>query len=90
MSIKPKDVLPDGADSGDFNGRNIRKGTVAAFLANIEIVEDSQATQEQKNAALIAIRELAPDVITLKLHKHVVFRNAEIEKILQATASRLI
>ena len=32
--MRAQDILPDRQDEGDFGGITIRKGTVAAFLAN--------------------------------------------------------
>jgi hypothetical protein len=32
--VRPEDLLPAGVDSGVINGVEVRKGTVAAFVAN--------------------------------------------------------
>lgn len=32
--IRPEDVLADGAEATTFDGLDVRKGTVAAFVAN--------------------------------------------------------
>jgi hypothetical protein len=76
MVIQPEDVLPDKVNSAIINGIAIRKGTIAAFL------ENSNASTEQIQAAIQMMRELAPAVIALGLHKHVVFKNSQIEQIL--------
>lgn len=81
-SIRPEDVLPDGVDSTSINGKIVRKGTVAAFLANVEIFEKQDGTVQQKQEAMKAMKELAPGVIAVGLHRHVVFKNREIEQIL--------
>ncbi|WP_237669032.1 hypothetical protein [Rhodococcus sp. BS-15] len=41
-SIRPEDVLPDGAERASFDGLEIRKGTVAAFVANARALDDAE------------------------------------------------
>ena len=84
-SVKPEDVLPDGVDMANIGGKQVRKGTIAAFLANVDIFENIHANEEQKQEALAAMKELAPGVIAIGLHRHVKFKNPQIEKILQET-----
>lgn len=81
-SVKPEDILADDQNTAILNGVSVRKGTVAAFLANADILENPNPTQEQKHEALMMIKELAPAVIAGGLHKHVVFKNPQIEQIL--------
>lgn len=83
MSIKPADVLPDGADYAEISGKTVRKGTIAAFLANIEIIENPNIPEDQKQLSITTMQELASSVIAIGLHKHVVFKNPEAEKILR-------
>lgn len=89
-SVKPEDVLPDGVDTTAINGKIVRKGTIAAFLANTDIIENQHTTEIQKQEALNTIRELAPAVVATGLHKHVIFKNAHIEKILASVAFETI
>lgn len=81
-SVRPEDILPDGQDSTTMQGQSVRKGTVAAFLANTEILEDVNSNQAQKQAAMQMLQKLAPAVIAIGLHKHVTFKNSQIEQIL--------
>ncbi len=83
MSIKPEDVLPDGVDYAIINGKNVRKGSIAAFLANIDILENPNTSQDKKQLAISTMKELAPSVIAIGLHKHVNFKNNVAEKILK-------
>lgn len=80
--VRPENILPENVNSTTINGTLIRKGTIAAFLANTEILENNNATQQQKQKAIQTMRELAPAVIAVGLHKHAVFRNAHVEQIL--------
>ncbi|MEO8402843.1 MAG: hypothetical protein ABI597_13810 [Gammaproteobacteria bacterium] len=81
-AIRPEDILPDGVDSNQVNGKLVRKGTIAAFLANTDILENPQATEQHKQNAIQAMKELASDVIAIGLHKHVTFKNTQAEQIL--------
>ncbi|MBX3708236.1 MAG: hypothetical protein KIT56_01005 [Gammaproteobacteria bacterium] len=81
-SVRPEDILPDGIDNAAINGKIVRKGTIAAFLANADILENQTISDQQKQAAIQTIKELAPTVIATGLHKHVIFKNAQIEQIL--------
>jgi len=81
-SVRPEDLLPDGADSTSINGKIVRKGSIAAFLANVDILESGNATEEQKQNAINTMIELAPTIIASGLHKHVEFKNPQIEQIL--------
>lgn len=80
--IRPEDVLPDGFDSTAINGTIVRKGTIAAFLANTDVLENPAVTEKQTQEAKSLMRELAPAVITIGLHKHAIFKNPEVEQIL--------
>lgn len=88
--VRPEDVLPDGIDNIAIDGKTVRKGTIAAFLSNTEILENPAATEIQKQAAKDLMKELAPAVIAIGLHKHVVFKNPEAEKILVESFKEII
>ena len=81
-SIRPEDLLPNGQDTTIINGKEVRKGTIAAFLANTDILESQNATEEQREDAIDMLKELAPGVIAIGLHRHVQFKNAQVEQIL--------
>ncbi|PWY57030.1 hypothetical protein DGG96_01115 [Legionella qingyii] len=81
-SIRPENILPDGVDNASINGKIVRKGTIAAFLANAEILEKQNSTDIQKQEAVRTMKELAPAVVATGLHQYVVFKNKEIEQIL--------
>ncbi|MCW8409953.1 hypothetical protein OQJ13_13315 [Legionella sp. PATHC035] len=83
-SVRPEDILPDGVDTALIDGKSVRKGTIAAFLANADIFEHPNSTEQQKEEAIEAMKEFAPVVIAVGLHRHVVFKNKEIERILVA------
>jgi hypothetical protein len=58
--VRPGDVLPDGVDATVIDGLTVRKGSVAAFVANAtnleRLHEDSPAYRETVDA----LRSLVP------------------------------
>ncbi|MGS0623728.1 hypothetical protein [Ralstonia sp.] len=58
--MRPEDVLPDTASHADFEGLTIRKGTVAAFLANAQAWLDPSIDRAQRAEAEQLMREAVP------------------------------
>jgi len=58
--MQASDVLPDHQNQGDFNGVTIRKGTIAAFLANATVWSDPATAQAQRAIAEAHIEEALP------------------------------
>ena len=58
--MRAQDVLPDGVDQIQFNGVSVRKGSVAAFLANAKVLADTSATAEARREAERDITEAMP------------------------------
>lgn len=85
-AIRPEDIIADGADYTEINGIQVRKGTVGAFLANIDLLENSNSSIDEKKQALELLRELAPAIIATRLHNHVSFKNNQVAEIIQQAA----
>ncbi|MFN7709905.1 MAG: hypothetical protein ACK5O7_02955 [Holosporales bacterium] len=81
-AVKPDDILADTENFTELNGLKVRKGSIAAFLKNIDLFEDPNSNEAQKTAALQMIKELAPAIIAAGLHRHAIFKNKVIEDIL--------
>jgi len=81
--VRPEDILSDDDNTVNLNGLTARKGSIAAFLKNIDIFEDSSASPEQKAQALATMQELAPVLVATGLSKHAVFKNPEVQMLLE-------
>lgn len=81
-NIRPEDILPDGDDFTIINGVKARKGSIAAVLANIDSLESSNASEDDKKSAREAIQQLAPVLEAIGINKHVTWKNTEVQKIL--------
>jgi hypothetical protein len=85
-AIRPEDIIPNGADHTLINGKSVRKGSVCAFIANIDLLENLNSSDAQRANALQALKELAPALITVGLHHHVNFKNKQAEELIQQAA----
>jgi len=61
--MKAADVLPDNANTIERNGKTLRKGSVAAFIANAKLIEASDTAPELRAQAEADLRELVPVLI---------------------------
>jgi hypothetical protein len=62
-AVRAEDLLPDNVNQGDFNGVQVRKGTVGAFLANARVLTDPAASAEARQ---IAERDLVEGLPALR------------------------
>ncbi len=49
--MRPEDVLPDGVNEVQLGEVNVRKGSVAAFMANARVLSDPAAPEEARAEA---------------------------------------
>ena len=85
-AVRPEDVLPEGIDSTAINGLTVRKGSVAAFVANALRLEDLTEGTPEHAALVTQMRELAPALRTIGLLDVFRPRSPEVERILAEVA----
>ncbi len=78
--VRPEDILKDGEDF--VSGTTARKGSIAAFMRNIDVIENSDLEKEVHDAAIEIMQELAPVLVQFNFHKHLTFKNSVVQKIL--------
>ena len=83
MSIKPEDILPDDKNTLEINGLIVRKATMAALLANADLLLKKESTIEEKVEAKETIKELAPGLIAAGLLRHLSWKNPDIQEIFE-------
>ena len=83
MSVKPEDILADAEDYTVVNGVKVRKGTIAAIFANLSLIEDSKKSLVEKEKAKEQVKELLPGLIALGIADHIIFRNREIQSLVE-------
>lgn len=65
--MRAEQVLPDNVDQVELRGVTIRKGTVAAFLANARVWSDLQASESARAEAATDMAEALPVLRALGL-----------------------
>ncbi|OEZ32370.1 hypothetical protein [Variovorax boronicumulans] len=65
--MKAQDIIPDGQDFTVIDGHTVRKGSVGAFLANARVLEDPNATADERRAARDDLAGLIPTLDALGL-----------------------
>jgi hypothetical protein len=75
MATTPQDVLPDGAEGTEFHGEYVRKGTIAAFIANARVLQSHPAGTPEHEAATTQLRALKPALTAVGLFDVVTIRD---------------
>ncbi|MCZ4519965.1 hypothetical protein O4220_15740 [Rhodococcus ruber] len=87
-AVRPEDVLPDGAERASFDGLEIRKGTVAAFVANARALDDAEPGTEAHRELLATLEDLAPQLAAIGLFEVFELRNPDIAHVVEASIHR--
>jgi len=82
--MRATDMLPDGVNQREIAGTVVRKGSVAAFLANARVLADPQATSEARYIAESDLRELLPTLRALGLFDVLEIRDATLRAFVDA------
>ena len=72
--MKPQDILPDNINSAEIGGVQVRKGSVAAFMANLAIIEQA-VSYEIYQTAVDDITALVPVMEALSVFTHFKLRS---------------
>ena len=76
--MKAEDVLPDGVDRTNASGIAVRKGTVAAFLANARTIADDASPAEARREAERDILDALPALRAIGLFDVLEVRDARV------------
>lgn len=90
-AIRPEDVLSDSDNSTTVDGVTVRKGTIAAFIANAKLLETIAQSDPRHAAIERELRKLAPAVRAIGILDVFTPRTPRIASLLvepQATSSR--
>ena len=80
--IRPEDVLADGVEATTFDGLDVRKGTVAAFVANAKKLALLGPDDVGRQPLERQLRDLAPALRAVGLLEVFAPRSADIAAIL--------
>jgi hypothetical protein len=88
-SIRPEDILSEEENYKVISGIRVRKGSIGAALKNASILASTLASSTEKEEARRVLAELAPALVALGMHEHVIWKNPEIQKQIEAAAKKL-
>lgn len=84
--MRAEHLLPDHVDQVEFNGVTIRKGTVAAFLANSRIWTDRASTEAARAAAAADIVAALPALRAAGLFDVLDIRDVQLREWIESQA----
>jgi len=64
-SVTPQDVIPDGDDAAEFQGVQVRKGTVKAVIENANALKGMTPGTPEYEATVAQLHELRPALVAL-------------------------
>ncbi|HEX4419414.1 MAG TPA: hypothetical protein VH165_15990 [Kofleriaceae bacterium] len=76
--MRPQDILPDHVNEISIGDLQVRKGSVAAFIANALIVTDPQTSDAERAEAEQHLTQLVPALTALKLFEVFEIRNPHV------------
>ena len=82
--MRADQILPDDVNHGQFQGVTIRKGTVAAFLANARTWTDAHAGADERAQAQAQIVEDLPSLRALGLFEVLEIRDERLRALVES------
>jgi hypothetical protein len=65
--VRPKDLFPDGRDSVEVDGVEVRKGSIRAFIYNALALERLDPRSDDYRRAAAELRELVPTLEAVRV-----------------------
>ncbi|AUT65871.1 hypothetical protein [Paraburkholderia terrae] len=87
--MRAEQLLPDHADHIDVRGTTIRKGTVAAFLANARVWSDAHASETARAQAAADIVDALPALHATGLFEVLEIRDPELRAWIDTQMARV-
>ena len=76
--MRAEDILPDAVNEAAIEGIRVRKGSVAAFLANARRLSDDAAPPAARAEAEAHLAELVPALLALGLFDVLAIRDPRV------------
>jgi hypothetical protein len=87
--MRAEDILPSDVDEAAFKDVTVRKGTVGAFLANIKVLSDPNASRDDHAAAERDLVDALPALCALGLFDALQIRDPRVRAIVDAGLAKL-
>ena len=83
--VRPEDVLPDGAEFGVFDNVRVRKGTIAAFIANVRTLDGLEPGTSGYDAVAEQLRAAVPALEAVGLFDIFEVKSPQLRRVLGIT-----
>ncbi|MBS0447877.1 MAG: hypothetical protein JSR59_18205 [Proteobacteria bacterium] len=82
--MRAEDALPDQLNAATIEGVTIRKGTIAAFLANAKVVADARSDPAARAVAERDIADALPALRAIGLFDVLAVRDARVRALVES------
>jgi hypothetical protein len=88
--MRPEDLFPDGPDSVEVDGTQMRKGSIAAFIYNALSLEELDPSSAEYEQALSDLRDMVPVLRAVRVFEVFSLRSERIAKVVQEVDPQLL
>jgi hypothetical protein len=86
-AVKASDILPGDVNSIEKNGKLLRKGSVAAFIANAKAIDAEGTPPEVRRACEADLRDLVPVLVEVGVFEVFAVRSSRVQAIMDEVLS---
>ena len=80
--VKAEDVLPEGQEYAEFGGVPVRKGSIAAFIGNVQALAEVEPRSARWDEIVSQMRELKPALTRIGVFDVFELRDAEMRDLI--------
>ena len=84
--MRADDMLKDEEHNRDFGGVNVRKGTIAAFIANVRVMTDPDAASDEISTARADIVSAVPALRAVGLLEVMSIKDERVRALVESVA----
>ncbi|RKP52127.1 hypothetical protein [Trinickia fusca] len=83
--MRAEDVLPDNMQEREFRGQTVRKGTIAAFIANAQTIGNPAASEAERATATDDLIASVPSVRAIGVFDVFAIRDPRVQALIDAS-----
>lgn len=81
--IKSEDILPIDVDFRENGKERMKKGTIAVALRSADVIQDTCATDEERQQAFHTLKNLAPSLTLMGLQDYQTWNHPVIHEMIE-------
>lgn len=82
--VRPEDILPTDVSSREINGVAVRKGSAAAFVANVKQLDGLDPSSAECEQIISQIRTLVPALRAVGIFDVFTLRNSALAELIES------